>query len=310
MKFNSTYFLPQNVGSSEQAFDRMVIAHSTATPNASAEAIARNMYNNAPKNGAYVHYVVDDKEIYQVGEIGYKAWGCGEPGNSYGYVQIELCEFDDKNRALSAYQNYVKLISACCEKYKIPKYVDAKGMDGVKTHNWISKNLGGTDHIDPYSYLSGLGISQKQFQNDISIANNKNIVVINYVKGYGVNSYNSQGFQNPNTNRKLKHGTAWKAFGVYLINNQPMYKIGKEEFLPQKYTQYPDFIEINYDPGYGVMAYDIKGNKIPSSNRKFITGTRWKFSSVIKRGYEIFYQVSKTEFILSKFTCGGGYNAV
>lgn len=310
MKVNKRFLLPDGVGSDQQAKDTMIIAHSTATPNASAFSIARNMYNTAPNNGAYVHYIVDDIEIYQVGEVGYKAWGCGEPGNSYGYIQIELCEFTNKEKALMAYDNYVKLLSECCEKYNIPKEVDTNDFTGIKTHNWISHHLGGTNHVDPYPYFDALGISKSQFQNDLKINKDKNTLIINYIEGYGVNSYSLDGIQNLGTNYKLKTGTKWKGLGVYLINNEPMYKIGRTEYLPQKYTQYSNFIEINYVPGYGVMAYDVKGNKINNSNKKFITGTRWKFSSVIKRNYQIYYQVSNSEFILSKYTCGGGYKAV
>lgn len=39
--------------------------------------------------------------------------------------------------------------------------------NGIKSHRWITNNLGGTTHIDPYSYLQSMGISEAQFKLDI-----------------------------------------------------------------------------------------------------------------------------------------------
>lgn len=307
---NDKYRLKSWQGSSQKINTHTLIAHSTATPNAPASAIARNMYNSVENNGAYVHYIVDDKEIYQVGALGYKAWGCGEPGNSYGMVQVELCEFTDVIKALKAYHRWVVFIQDCCQQFSIPLTLDDDKLEGVKTHNWVTKNLGGTDHVDPYSYLLQLGITYTTLKNDIQNKNPNVVTISNYKKGYGVNSYRSDGKQNLGTNKKLLTGTSWKTFGVYLINNEPMYKIGNNEFLPQKYTNFHDKIRINYETGYGVNAYDNNFDQILRTNKKFKTGTEWKFSKVVEHDYRIYYQVSKTEKILSLYTCGGGYGIV
>ncbi|MCO6516834.1 MAG: N-acetylmuramoyl-L-alanine amidase, partial [Snodgrassella sp.] len=95
MKINNKYNLASNEGSSQLATPRFIIAHSTATPNGEAWAIARNMKNGINTSQTYVHFVIDDKSIYQVGELGYVAWGAGSPANSLSPVQIELCEFSN-----------------------------------------------------------------------------------------------------------------------------------------------------------------------------------------------------------------------
>ena len=83
-------------------------------------------------------------------------------------MQIELCEFTNKSRALKAYRNYIGLIREYAQKYGIPLTLDTNAKRGVKTHNWITHNLGNTDHTDPYGYLSSIGISKSQFAHDIA----------------------------------------------------------------------------------------------------------------------------------------------
>ena len=167
LNINKTYALADNEGSSSLVTrGTMIIAHSTANPNTSAKNNAA--YEKRTYNTAYVHFIVDDTAIYQVGEPGYVAWGCGPVGNYLAPIQIELCEFMDKNKALRAYNNYVDLIRWAIGKYHSEKSLDSSNMtSGVKTHNWVSKHLGGTDHSDPIKYLKSIGISMAQFEKDI-----------------------------------------------------------------------------------------------------------------------------------------------
>ena len=60
------------------------------------------------------------------------------------------------------------LIREYAQKYGIPLTLDTSDRRGVKTHNWITHNLGNTDHTDPYGYLSKIGISKAQFAHDIA----------------------------------------------------------------------------------------------------------------------------------------------
>ena len=75
VKVNKTYRLASNEGDSAKAKNDFVVAHSTATPDAPALNIARNMKNSVNNNGAYVHLVVDDQDCYLVGDLGYVVHG-------------------------------------------------------------------------------------------------------------------------------------------------------------------------------------------------------------------------------------------
>ena len=179
LKINKQYALADNEGSSNYAQGKLIIAHSTANPNTSAKNNAA--YEKRTYNTAYVHFIVDDKEIYQVGEPGYVAWGCGPNGNYLAPVQIELCEFTDKAKGRTAYRNYVELIKWAIKKYGAEASLDSSNLrSGVKTHSWVSRNLGGTDHTDPIGYLKSIGISMAQFEKDVkgtSIPSTKKVTV-------------------------------------------------------------------------------------------------------------------------------------
>ena|GEM_PF-2673667 len=48
----------------------------------------------------------------------------------------------------------------------IPGVLDGAG-NGIKSHRWITDNIKGTTHRDPYSYLASTGISEALFKLDI-----------------------------------------------------------------------------------------------------------------------------------------------
>ena len=77
MKLNKKYALSVNEGASTLAERDFIVAHSTATPNGEAWAIAHNMKAGINTAQTYVHLVVDDKECYLVGGLGHVAWGGG-----------------------------------------------------------------------------------------------------------------------------------------------------------------------------------------------------------------------------------------
>lgn len=167
ISINKSCALGDSEGSSTRVTKgSMIIAHSTANPNTSAKNNA--IYEKRTWNNAYVHFIVDDTGIYQVGEPGYVAWGCGPIGNYLAPVQIELCEFTDKAKARRAYERYVALIKWAIKKYGCERSLNsANRKSGVKTHSWVSQHLGGTDHTDPVQYLKSIGVSMAQFEKDI-----------------------------------------------------------------------------------------------------------------------------------------------
>lgn len=168
-KINTTYELGNGEGDTRQTNNKWIIAHSTATPNATAENEAKYFKNNWSSAEAYVQLVVDDKDAYKIGDFGWVAWGAGQTGNLNSPVQIELCEFpNDKTRALKAYWNYVSLLRQYAKIYNIPIKVDENyPASGIDTHAYLAQNNHETSHTDPYTYLESIGISKAQFKYDV-----------------------------------------------------------------------------------------------------------------------------------------------
>ncbi|WP_294837365.1 peptidoglycan recognition family protein [uncultured Lactobacillus sp.] len=169
MKINHKYELNDNEGSSKIAECKFIIAHSTATTNGEAWAVAHNMKTGINTSQTYVHFVIDDKNIYQVGALGCVAWGAGQPANNLAPVQIELCEFSNHKRAMKAYKHYVNWLRWAAKKYGIPLTLDdSNRQKGIKTHSWLVQHgLSDTNHTDPWGYLSKLGITKAKFAKDL-----------------------------------------------------------------------------------------------------------------------------------------------
>lgn len=133
-----------------------VVAHSTATPEATDEAESKYFHREWKNRQAFPHYCVDWDSITQLADINYIAWAAGN-GNSR-YVHIELCETKDHAKFLESYKRYVWLTADLLRKKNL---VVADGKTLV-SHAWVSKNLGGTDHVDPEPYLKIHGITWAQ----------------------------------------------------------------------------------------------------------------------------------------------------
>lgn len=164
-----TYELGYGEGDSSKAGNKWIIAHSTATPNATARQEAQYFKNNWSSSETYTQLVVDDKDAYLIGDFGWVAWGAGYTGNHGSPVQIELCEFpNDKTRALKAYYNFISLLRQYAKYYNIPIKVDENyPSKGIDTHSYLAQNNHETTHTDPYTYLQSIGISKAQFKRDV-----------------------------------------------------------------------------------------------------------------------------------------------
>lgn len=317
VKYNYYYQLSDSEGSPNKTTNKIIIAHDTGNDNNTNKDSAKNEASfmksnwNGQRTGspAYTHAIASWDCVYIIGEPGYVAWGAGPSANNISPFQIELSHYSSADLANRAYHNYVNAIREQAQKFNIPLTLDSSAESGIKSHKWCSNKYKESDHSDPYDYLKSIGITKKQFEKDLinGFSNNPNVVTVNYTPGYGVNSYNLQGLQNLGTNKKLKTGTKWKTFGVYVINNVPMFKISSSEYLPITYTEYNKAITVNYEPGYGVNSYDSNGNSQKNSNYKFKTGTKWKWSGFKVINYKVYFQVSATEYLLSTYINGGGY---
>lgn len=148
---------------------KYVIAHESGNikncgPNALENEIA---FMNRNKANAFTsHWVGEGGKIVQVAPVNKVQYGCGPKGNPLSYAQVELARTNDKNQFKKDYAAYIWLLRKLAKDAGIPVVLDGSG-NGIKSHRWITNNLGGTTHVDPYSYLQSMGISETQFKNDI-----------------------------------------------------------------------------------------------------------------------------------------------
>ncbi|MDD4779026.1 MAG: peptidoglycan recognition family protein [Tissierellia bacterium] len=139
-----------------------VCAHATAVYEDSDEGESNYFKRDWKKISAFVHYFVDYDSITQTADIKYKAWGAGKYGNQR-YVHVELCQTKDKNKFLESYKRYTWLMA----KILFDKKLDVIYGKTFVTHEWVTKNLGGTSHTDPVDYLQFHGVSIEQLINDV-----------------------------------------------------------------------------------------------------------------------------------------------
>ena len=108
------------------------------TGNASKGAGAKNhaIYAGRGVNEVGYHFVVDDKNIYQLLPLAENAWHAGDGGNGTGNRQsiaIEICENPESNR-VTAEKNAQQLAAYLMKKYGIPA-------SNIKQHyDWNGKN--------------------------------------------------------------------------------------------------------------------------------------------------------------------------
>ncbi|CAM3228518.1 peptidoglycan-binding protein [Filibacter tadaridae] len=147
----------------------IIVAHESGnannTGNNSLEAEVNYMANNW-KN-AFTHFFVGSKAIIQLAEDGFMAYGAGGHLNPHSPAQVELSRVDTQAEFDESYKRYVWLLRYMADKYSIPKTLDSNKRTGIKTHDWVTRHLGGTSHTDPYTYLAQWGISRAQFKKDV-----------------------------------------------------------------------------------------------------------------------------------------------
>lgn len=148
---------------------KYVIAHESGNPNNCGPNALENeiAYMNRNKANAFTsHWVGGGGKIVQVAPVGKLQYGCGYKGNPLSYAQVELARTNDKGQFKKDYAAYIWLLRELAKEACIPVVLDGTG-NGIKSHRWITDNLKGTTHRDPYSYLESMGISGAQFKLDI-----------------------------------------------------------------------------------------------------------------------------------------------
>ena len=150
--------------------NEFVIAHESGNPSNTGINSIKNevayMTNNW-QNAFVTHWVGSGGKVIQVAPTGNASWGAGGNVNYRTYAQVELARTNSKATFEKDYKSYVTLLRQLAKEAKIPVTLDGSGK-GIKTHDWVTRNLGGTDHRDPLSYLESFGISKAQFAKDIA----------------------------------------------------------------------------------------------------------------------------------------------
>lgn len=148
---------------------KYVIAHESGNPkNCGLNALENEItFMNRNKANAFTsHWVGGGGKIVQVAPVNSVQHGCGPKGNPYSYAQVELARTNDMEQFKKDYKAYIWLLRKLAKDAGIPAILDGAG-NGIKSHRWITNNLGGTTHVDPYAYLLSLGIPESQFKQDI-----------------------------------------------------------------------------------------------------------------------------------------------
>lgn len=133
-----------------------VVDHSTATPEATDENESVYFHREWKNREAFPHFVVDWDSITQLADTTYIAWAAGN-GNPR-YVHIEFCETRDPEKFKASYDRYVWLTAEILRR----KGLGVSDGGTLVSHDWVSKNLGGTNHVDPIGYLASHGVSWGQ----------------------------------------------------------------------------------------------------------------------------------------------------
>jgi N-acetylmuramoyl-L-alanine amidase CwlA len=137
-----------------------VVAHSTDTPEATAQAES-NYFHRAWKSAqAFVHFFVDWDGVIQTADTNYRAWGAGAVANQWA-VHVELCETKDNVKFQKAYSNYINLLAKLLKDKNLT-------IDNLYTHDEITRKFAGTTHHDPVDYLASHSISIVKLKDDVN----------------------------------------------------------------------------------------------------------------------------------------------
>lgn len=151
----------------------IIVAHESGNPNNtganSLQAEINYMKNNWNKGAkAWVsHWVGGGGRIVQLAPTGIRQNGAGGQANRVAYAHVELARTNNKRTFEKDYKAYVWLLRRLADEAGIPKTLDTKNKKGIKSHDWVRRNLGGTTHTDPYGYLASFGISKAKFKSDV-----------------------------------------------------------------------------------------------------------------------------------------------
>jgi len=160
----------------------LIVAHESGNANnVGPNSLDREIsYMEKNHKRAFVsHWVGGGGRVVQLAPVGKEQWGAGSVANKHAYAQVELARTNVKATFDKDYAVYIELLRDLADEAGIPKTLNtgSKNTDkGIKTHHWVSVNLGNTTHVDPDAYLASWGISIAQFRKDIENGIGKKVV--------------------------------------------------------------------------------------------------------------------------------------
>ncbi len=201
-----------------------IVAHESGNGNNIKDQSLENevAYMNNNWTSAFVPYWVGGGgRIIQIAEDGFKSWGAGPYANPHAPAQVELARCDTLAEFKKDYAAFVWLLRHLADKFNIPKTLDT-GRTGIMTHEWVSNNLGGTDHTDPFGYLSHWGISRAQFKYDVQYGVGEAAPSVPTGTLYRVQT---GAFSIRANAEKLQAAVKAAGFDTYLIQDGAFYKV-------------------------------------------------------------------------------------
>lgn len=148
--------------------NQYIILHEAGNPsNVGADSLDREVsFMRRNWQNAFVSYFVGSGgRVVQLANDGAYQYGAGAIANSRAYAQIELARTNNRTTFEKDYKAYINLARDLAKRGGIPATLDGLGA-GIKTHDWVSRNLWG-DHTDPLGYLASWGITKEQLAKDL-----------------------------------------------------------------------------------------------------------------------------------------------
>lgn len=153
----------------------LVIAHESGNPDNTGSHSLENeiayMVRTAKSGGAFTsHWVGGGGRIIQIAKTGWLQYGAGPKANEHAFANVELARTNSSATFKKDYAAYIWLLKRLAREANIPCRLNEGATiqsKGIKTHHWVTKNLGGTTHTDPDDYLNSFGISLTQFAADL-----------------------------------------------------------------------------------------------------------------------------------------------
>ena len=142
-----------NVGEPES-----VIVHWIGSRGTNAVAVAN--YNRGNIYGGFTHNYISGTENLASARDDEIAWGAGTNGNGYT-LQFELTWTQSKHDFMQQTLTAAMWLIDCSKCYprlnirQVGYKVHNTFFSGVQEHGWVSRNMGGTDHVDCRGYWYG-----------------------------------------------------------------------------------------------------------------------------------------------------------